>query len=187
MTIQYATDNDAIENAIVKWLRTYDNENENVIYANQMAVRPETPFATYQIIADGALDGVDAEHQEFNDITGRLDTVTYGPRRMTVQIVIFTVPGSEDVAGRSARMRMNRTLAVLRNQTVMNSFHDAGMSFLQILSPPSQADEQLGDRWERRMMADLEFGYTSLVTDIAPEDDGSWIETADPISVTYLE
>lgn len=184
MTIQYATDHDAIENTIMNWLRTYATENDRVRYADQAGVRPGTPYATYQIISE-SFDGVDAEHQEFNVATDRLDTLTYGPRRMTVQVVIYTTPGSEDVAGRSARMRLNRALAVLRNPAVKVDFNDAGLAFLQVLSPPRQNDEQLGDRWERRMSVDVEFGYTSTLTDIAPEDDGSWIENGS-IDVTYL-
>ena len=185
MTITYATDHDAFENAIVAWLRTYATFNNNVIYANQTAVRPATPFATYQIISEGVLEGIDSEFVQFNPQSNRLDYLTHGPRRMTVQVTVFTEPGAEDVAGRSARMRLNGALAALRSQPVKKLFNDAGLAFLQMLGPPIQSDEQLGDRWERRMQADIELGYTSLVTDISVGSEGGIIETAEDVEVTY--
>jgi hypothetical protein len=68
-----------------------------------------------------------------------------------------------------------------------------GLAFQQVLSPPTRADEQLGDRWEWRAIADLEFAYTSLVAEksegIAPNADGglNWIETIENPTVSLEE
>ncbi len=188
MTIDYATDHEAFEQAIIEWLRTYVTGNSNVRAAKQGAVRPSPPSATYQIIAD-SFDGIDSEQHEYNSTTERLDVVTSGPRRMTVQVVVYTTSGSEDAAGRSARIKLSGALSMMRNPTVKEHFNNAGLAFLQVLSPPREADEQLGDRWERRMQVDLEFGYTSLVTDKSSEGEGglTWIEATDDIKVTYEE
>jgi len=189
MTIDYPVDHAAFEDAIVEWLGTYATLNDRIRAAGQMAVRPERPYATYQIIADGAMEGQDAEHTEYNEATERIDVATYGPRRMTVQVIVFTEAGVEDQQGRSARIRLSRALAVLRSPSVKELFRDAGLAFLQVLSAPRGADEQLGDRWERRMLVDVEFGYTSLVTDKSVGSEGglSWIETVEDINVTYEE
>lgn len=164
MTVQYVTDHDAFENALVAWLRDYALFNDRVRYANQDTARPTPPYATYQIIADGSIEGVDALHEVWNETLQDFETVLYGPRRMTVQVVVFTTPGSEDVAGRSARMRLNGALAALRSRAGLKLFDDAGLAFLQVVGAPLASDEQLGDRWLRRMQVDIELGYTSLVT-----------------------
>lgn len=196
MTIAYITDHDAIENVIISWLRTHVTLNDRVIVMNQAIVRPALPYATIQYIADGVMEGHDAEDLIFNIATNRLDIVTHGPRRMTVQVTLYTVPGAEDVAGRSARIRMNTGIAVLRSPSIKNSFAAAGLAFLRVLSQPRAADDQLGDRWERRMQCDVEFGYTAVVTDtgltggvefIEFLDGGKIVEKNDGIKVTFLE
>ena len=81
---------------------------------------------------------------------------------------------------------MNTALAILRTNEVKTLFNDAGLAFSRVLSPPRESNEQLGDRWERRVQADIEFRYTSLVTDKPAAGSGSWIETADDTEITYL-
>ena len=189
MTITYATDHAAFENTIQNWLETHATFNNRVRQADQEGVRPEPPSATYQIISDGAMDGIDSEFFQHNPEWDRLDNVVSGPRRMTVQVVVYTVPGLEDMEGRSARVRLNGALAALRSPSVREIFTGVGLAFLQVLSAPRQADEQLGDRWERRMQCDIEFGYTSLITDLptsAEEGGTAWIENAS-IDVTFEE
>ncbi len=187
MTVAYAVDDALIESTIHNWLATYATGNNRVRMADQEAVRPATPYATYQIISDGAQDGRDETHFQFNEATNKLDSVVSGPRRMTVQVAVYTTPGLEDVEGRSARTRLKGALAALQSPVVKEAWAGAGLAFLQVLSAPRAADEQLGDRWERRMQVDIELGYTSLVTDISTVEDGStWIENAS-IDVTYEE
>ena len=183
MTATYVTDHEALELALRDWIeQTGGLPAGSTRWVDQVAVRQPTPCATMQIISDGAMEGIDAEHSLYNAGTELLDTVTHGPRRMTVQVTVYTTPGAEDIAGRSARVRLIGALASLRSQSMKDLMSGAGLAFLQVLSAPRAVDEQLGDRWERRMQADVEFGYTSLVT-----DEVTWIETNDDLNITALE
>ena len=182
MTVSYITDHETMELAIIEWLQVQSGLPDNrVRFMNSATVRPPLPCGAIQIITDGMVEGQDAEFMEYNADSDLIDTVLYGPRRMTLQVALYTEPGTEDIAGRSARIRLNGALAALRSRTVKDLFFDAGLSFLQMLSAPRAIDEQIGDRWERRMQADIELGYTGLVTDTV-----NWIETADDPIITYL-
>jgi len=137
------------------------------------------------MISGGAVDGIDAEHQEYNAVTDNLDTIVYGPRQMTVQVEVFTTDAVELVDVKTgARNKMNAALAGLRIPAMKQLFQEAGLAFQQVLSGPREADEQLGARWERRMIADLAFGYTSVFSDVAAADAANWIETADDPIIT---
>lgn len=188
MTITYATDHAAFESAIANWLAIYAIQNNRVRQADFEAVKPNTPFATFQIIADSAMGGIDSEDTEYNADTNRLDVSNSGQRLMTVQVVIYTTPGVADLNQANARIMLNRALASLRNTTVREAFNIAGLAFIRLLDSPRQTDEQIGPRWERRMQVDLEFGYTSLLLDQSlPNGTGgqSWIETVVDTEVTY--
>ncbi len=187
MTITYATDHAAFEAAITNWLSTYAILNDRVRQADQPSVKPDTPFATFQIISDGGMGGVDSEDDEYNAVTDRMDFSNSGQRFMTVQVTIYTTPGAADLQQTNARLMLNRALAALRNTTVKSTFNIVGFAFLRMLSTPRQTDEILGDRWERRMTVDLEFGYTSLLLDqsVAGEGGQNWIETIEDTEVTF--
>ncbi len=176
MTVLYTTDHAEIENTIATWLRDFATFNDRIRVADQAGVRPATPYATYQIIADGAMEGIDSLHEEFNEDLDVFESVLYGPRRMTVQVVVYTEPGAEDVAGRGARVRLSGAIAALRSPKVRDLFFDAGLSFLQLVGAPLASDEQLGNRWERRMQADVELGYTSLVVTKGADDGAGYFD-----------
>lgn len=187
--ITYATDHAAFEATISNWLGTFGTLNDHVRQADYDGVRPATPFATFQIISDGTIEGVDSEDFKFNEATNRMDASNSGQRRMTVQIVFYTSAGKEDLEGQGARILLNRSLAALRNETVRQTFNDNGLGFLQVLGPPRQFDEQLEDGWERRMQVDVEFGYTSLLLDQSVGEEGgqTFIETFDGVDLTTKE
>lgn len=164
MTISYDTNHALIEQVILSWITTYAPVSQ-VRWVNQIASRPALPYASLQIISDGVMEGVDAEHEEFNVTTETVDVATYGPRRMTVQVTIYT--GLETSANHTnARFLLSSALSALRTRPVKQTFKDAGLAFLQQLGPVQATDEQLGQRWERRASVDLEFGYTAITTDI---------------------
>lgn len=183
MTTSYITDHAAVERALITWMETYGGVGSGKVHwLNQTGHRPALPFATLFTIADPIADGIDGEFQNFDANTNRLDKLTYGSRRMTLQATIYSVP--ETVAGGpGARHLLNAAIASLRSQVVKDQLKAVGLSFFQMLSGARVVDEQLGQRWERRAQADFEFGYTSLFVDNPTSNDAeNWIETVSEIS-----
>ena len=87
MTVAYVTDHAVIERTLVNWLEAFAGP---VLWLNQPTGRPELPYATIQIIADGMLEGHDAEFQQYNADNKAFEVVVYGHRRMTHQCVTDT-------------------------------------------------------------------------------------------------
>lgn len=178
MTTSYDTDYVLIERTLLSWVETYTGIGAgNGRWLNQVMGRPAKPYATLQIIADPIMGGIDAEYQKYNNTTEHIDKVTFGDRRMSLQVTTYTDPPT--AAGQlHARHILNAALASLRSQVVQDLFSSAGLSFWQQLSGVQEIDEQLGQRWEHRAQVDLEFGYVSIFTD-KPEagGDGTWIES----------
>ena len=190
MTFENKTDYELHEVTIINWLETFAGLSAgSVRMLNQESVRPPLPYGTIQLLVGGVMEGQDSQHFEYNSSTDKLDVITHGPRRMTAQIAVYTEPGREDIEGRSARIKLDTAIAALRSPSVLETFQLAGLAFMQLLSPPRAFDEQLGDRWERRMQADLEFGFTSVFVDKSTAAEGGigWIETNDDPIVTVLE
>ncbi len=161
MTVAYVTDHAVIERTLVNWLEPFAGP---VLWINQPTGRPELPYATLQYIADGLLEGRDAEFHQYNEGNKRFDVVVHGPRRMTIQCMAYAQ--IESGAGQvNARYILKAAIAAIRTPSVLEVFQDAGLAFYQQLSSIQTADEMAGQRWERRAQVDLEFGYTSLVTD----------------------
>jgi hypothetical protein len=180
MTITNVTDYKAFEQALISWLEgTAGLETGSVRFLNQASVRPPLPYGTLQIVSDGRLEGHDSEEFVRNTSTEALDAVLSGPRRMTIQVTLYTERGREDIEGRSARERLNGALTALRHTSVRESLRAAGLAYLQTLSAPTADDDQTGDRWERRMRADVEFGYAAASTETSG---AGWIETVSPIT-----
>ena len=183
MPISYDTDHALIERALLAWIETYGGfAAKSARWKNQVAGRPALPYATLQMINDGLLEGHDAEHQEYDAETDHLRTALYGPRRMTVQVTVYTVTEAS-AAHNNARKRLTGAVAALRIQAGKDALRAAGLAFLQQLASIRVTDEQLGQRWERRAQVDLEFGFMSLVTDKPlAGDPENWLEIVDPIT-----
>ena len=178
MPITYATDHAGFERALVTWMQTYASlAADSVRWRNQITGRPDKPYATLHISSDGGAGGQDAEFEQFNSGLGLIEKALHGSRRFTLQCEMYSVP--ETAPGQSgARIRLLAAVSALRSDPVKELFRANGLAFLQQLSAVQNLDEQLGDRWERRAMADLEFGYTSVLTTTGA-DGSNWIETMD--------
>lgn len=183
MTVEYVTDHELIERALIKWL----GEHTGIArWINHPVGRPPNPYGTIQYITDGVQRGIDATFEKHNATTDKMETVTHGVRSMTIQCTVYTDvetgPGQ-----RNARNRLVGAVGALRTGTVQREMNDAGLAYMRALTGVQGSDEQLGDRWERRATVDLEFNYISLVTD-KPTDptDGQWIDTFDGTTITAL-
>src|SRR3990167_4893320 len=88
MTYALATDFALIERALIAWAKA--TTGLPVIWAKQTAGRPATPYMTLRIASDGRNEGQDAEQSQYNATTEKLDTVTHGPRMMTVELTGYS-------------------------------------------------------------------------------------------------
>lgn len=154
----------------------------NVVWANQAGDRPSTlPFGVLQIVSRGKQIGVDHVKEE---LTATVLEKTYiGLREMTVQITIYAAPADSDDDFEASEL-LEQALAALAMQQVIDTFRVAFLASMD-WEVINTVDEQLGERWERRAVADLRLSYRSVLfddgTDPAP-DDGQWIETVDSIT-----
>jgi len=184
MTYALATDFALIERALIAWAKA--TTGLPVIWAKQIAGRPHTPYLTLRITSDGRNEGQDSEQMEYNTTTGKLDTVTYGPRMMTVELTGYSE--TQSAAGQAgARQYVLQAVAGLRASRIYGEIlRPSGLGFLKQLSDVLDIGEQLGDRWEARFQVDLEFGYTLAFTDKSTAEEGTtYIETVQPTVMIY--
>lgn len=171
MPITYLTDHAAHEAAIAAWLGTYSGLGAaKVRHLNQPMQRPPKPYATYQVIVDGAAESLPVEHEEYDGVNERIERLTMIPMRMTVQVAVY---------GDSARAVMVRALSALRLSVVADAFRAAGLT-LRAHAAIGAPDSELAGRWERRALADLEFSYIAATAEKPDDvDEGGieWIET----------
>ncbi len=171
MTITYATEHAAHWRILFDWLWKYGGlDSSKVRRLNQVAGRPDLPYANMQVIADVA-EGIEGELWNHDTEADKMDVAVYGPRRMTLQCNMYTAveTGVDDIAA-SAMTKLTMAVHALRIPPVKASFKSNGIAFLRAVSSIRESDEQLGQRWERRAVIDLEFGYTALTVLIGEED-----------------
>lgn len=176
MAIILVTDYPAMKNSLLQWLREQSGAGMGkVIFLNQSSDRPPKPYATIQVIADNIKTGEDDIRPEYGSGTPSLKYRTVGPREMTVQVNIYTVP-AEAVTDVEAADRLNQALITLEHPALVQQFNNANMSILghnQVI----RLDEQLGERWERRASSDLRIGYTAESIDDGSF--GNWVESVE--------
>lgn len=153
-----------------------------VIWLNQMTTRKALPAGTLHLLSRGKQMGQDQVQEVQN---GNVIERTYlGIRQMIIQAEVYTVP-ADDNADLEAMELLEQALGALSMRQVIDAFQAADLAALdyEILNV---ADEQVGERWERRAVADVRFSYRTILfddgTDSVP-DDGTFIETVDPITV----
>lgn len=180
MTITYATEHAAHWRTLFDWLYKYGGlDSSKVRRLNQVAGRPDLPYANMQVIADVS-EGIEGELWELDTPSDKMDVVVYGPRRMTLQCNMYTAveTGADDVST-NAMSKLTMAVHALRIPPVKALFKSNGLGFLRAVSSIRADDEQLGQRWERRATIDLEFSYTAYTTLIGEED---YLASVDEIS-----
>lgn len=176
MAITLVTDYPAMKGSLLKWIREQSGAAMgSAIFLNQTADRPDRPYATIQVITDNIKTGDDDVRQEYDGGVPSLTYRTVGPREMTVQVNIYTIPAAL-VSDIEAADRLNQALIMLDHPVLVKQFNDANMSILSH-TPVIRLDEQLGERWERRASSDLRIGYTAESVDDGSF--GNWVETAE--------
>ena len=177
MALVDKTDWAGFEMALAAWLTAATGLTGKIRQKDQEAGSPAKPYMTFKMKAGGR-EGLDAELRVYNGTTTRYDVVTSGPRRLVVEIAAYTEPPTSGII--DAREYVMRALNSLQSPSIKTLFANAGLSFMKSLSDAMDVSEQLGDRWERRVQADLEFGYTAAFIDTSTADTGiTPISTAD--------
>lgn len=154
-----------------------------VIWADQNTPRKGLPAGVIQIISRGKKIGEDYVQEILNTTSGLVERTYLGLRRMMVQFDIYTAPRSDDTTLGALEL-LEQALAALSMRQVIDQFQVANLAALdyEIINAP---DVMVGERWEKRAIADVEFSYRTILfddgTDAAP-DDGQYIKTIDDIT-----
>lgn len=164
--------------AIRNWLSVRSGiDLDKVIWINQITPRPVNPFATMQFTSRGTKIGEDYIQEVQNGNV--IERHYLGIRELIVQVEIYTDPTDSDAA-LGAMELLEQALAALSMRQVIDDFQAADLASMNY-EVIRIDDEQVGERWERRAVADVRFSYRTILfddgTDPAP-DDGTFIEIA---------
>ena len=156
----------------------------SIIWLNQPTPRKALPSGTLHLLSRGKQMGQDQIQEVQN---GNVIERTYlGVRQMVIQAEIYTVPASDD-ADLEAMEILEQALGALSMRQVIDDFQAVDLAALDY-EVINVDDELVGERWERRAIADIRFSYRTILfddgTDAAP-DDGTFIETVDPITTEW--
>lgn len=177
MTISVTTDHALIRKTIRDWLGTYTGGLE-VDYSNQEVPRLPKPCATILILSSGQKTGIAEEREEYsvaNDVIERTTTI---PTQIVAQCEVYTEPATDPNTPEAAELLENALLA-LDAVPVRDAFRVAKLGVLSH-SQITRLDEQLGDRWERRAVADVTFVYSGETFDDGlTGDSGNIVETVE--------
>ncbi len=152
-----------------------------VMWLNQPTPRKALPAGTLQILNRGKKIGEDYIQQVLNG--GILERKYLGIREMVIQAEIYTGPAAVDTDLEALEL-LEQALGALNMRQVIDVFQVADLAALdyEVLNV---ADEQVGERWERRALADVRFSYRTILfddgTDPAP-DDGVYVADVDAIT-----
>lgn len=176
MAITILTDYNAMRQALLTWITTYGGLAD-AIFKNQDAKRPAKPYGAILITGDGVRFGRDEARQSYDVGNQVIQRNTIGPRRMNVQLDVYSDP-AQSTGELEASDYLNNLLLTLDTVAVHELFKSANLAYLDHTSI-NRLDEQLGDRWERRAQVDLTFLYTGETFDDGGGSSGDWIETAE--------
>lgn len=177
MTLTVTTDRTLFRQTIVNWLNTYAGLAGRVVWANQATPRPAKPYGSILFPSSGVKSGWDEERQDFNAIAEVIERTTSGPRMISAQIEVYTDPAASPHASEAAELLDNALLALDTN-AVREAFRAAKIGVIS-QTAVQRMDEQLGDRWERRAMAEVQFSYSGETFDDGGSGSGNWIETVE--------
>lgn len=176
MAITLKTDFDTMMNAIESWLKTSTGV-ANVVDKNQIGDRPAKPYATIKINTRSIRLGYDDAIETFNSVTNVIERNVAGPRKMMLQVEIYTAPKTA-IGQNEASELLETALLTLEQPFFVELFNSANFSILSHTSI-NNLDEQLGERWERRAQSDLTLLYTGETFNDGADGSGNWIQTVE--------
>jgi len=176
MAIALLTDFNAFMDAIETWLKSSTGV-ATVIDKNQIGDRPDKPYIAIKINTRGIRFGFDDVTENYNAVSEVIERNVAGPRKMMLQVEVYTEPkvlATDNEAGDLLEI----ALMSLEQPFFIELFNSANFSILDH-TPINNLDEQLGERWERRVQSDLTLLYTGETFNDGADGSGNWIETAD--------
>ncbi len=174
MTLITETDHDAMRGAILAWARAGTGVPA-IGWGHQDMARPAVPMGIIHTLSRDASVGVAEERQAFNETSGQLERRYYSRRQLIIQLDIYTAPAT--APGETEAMELIENAASrLSENTSRDAFNAAGISYLSHESIQS-LDDQLGDRWVRRAVLDVRFGFRGVLFDDGLGPSGDTIET----------
>lgn len=170
------TDRTLFRTTLLWWLTTFGGVAA-ARWMNQEAPRPVKPYGAIFFPSGSIKSGFDEEIQDFNYVTQSIERMTHGPRLITAQIEIYTDPATV-AHGAEAYELLENALLALDTVSVRDRFRAAKIGFLSH-TPAMRMDEQLGERWERRAMAELTLSYSGETLHNGGSGVGNWIRTVE--------
>lgn len=179
MTVTVTTDRTLFRTTVKNWLKAAMSLNEaHVIWANQSVPRPTKPYASVLFPSGSVKFGVaDESEKSYNAGTQAVERQSNGPRTIVAQIEVYADPATVANADEAFELLEN-ALLMLDTEGVRTAFRAAKLGVIS-QSPVSRMDEQLGDRWERRAIAEVVFSYSAETFDDGGGGTGDWIETVE--------
>ena len=155
-----------------------------VAWLNQVTPRPTKPYCTIQRIGLGRSIGHDyVQQQHDGGNPGILEKTYIGLRELTIQAEVYTEPADDD-NDLEALDILELALMTLSAQQTTDAFRLVNLAFIDHEAPIAM-DEQLGERWERRAVADIRFSYRTVLFDDGsdpPPDDGQFVDNVAAIT-----
>jgi len=188
MTLTITTDHALIRETIRTWLETY--AGVTVMYLNQKISKQAKPYGTILVLSSSLKTGLDEDREAYNVSNDVIERTTTGPRQLVAQCEIYSEPAGPGV-DEAAELLENALLA-LDTVLVQDTFRAAKIGVLGHTTV-TRLDDQLGDRWERRAVADVTFTYSGETFDDGlTGESGNIVETVeipteDNTNATYNE
>lgn len=177
MTIATTTDRTLFRQSVIAWLALATGiPASRVIWADQAEPRPDKPYASVLFSSGMERYGFDEGRMSFNAGTNLIERTTTGPRGIAAQVEIYSDPATTPHA-REANDMLDDALLALETEAVRGIFRDAKIGVMGHTNP-LRLDEQFGNRWERRSMAEVTFMYSGETFDDGGNGSGNWIENA---------
>lgn len=176
MTVTVTTDRTTFRRAIIAWVAAGTGiDASKIIWGDQTAPRPAKPYATI-LFPSLTMPGLsDDTEQTFNASTQAVERRSSGPRLITAQIDVYSDPATSANSAEAAEL-MTNTVDLLQTVSVRDSFRAAKIGVIS-QTAVQRMDEQLGERWERRAMAEVTFSYSAETFDDGGAGTGGWIDT----------
>src|SRR3990172_2090902 len=170
------TDRTLFRQTLEDWLTTYAGI-ARMFWTKKKTPRPAKPYGTIFFPSGSIKSGFDEEIQSFNYPTQSVERLTHGPRLITVQVELYSKPAEIAHEAEAYEMRENALLA-LDTHAVRELFRAAKIGLISH-TPVQRMDDQLGERWERRALAELTLSYSGETLHNGGSGVGNWIRTVE--------
>lgn len=144
--------------ALINWFKN-SSGLDRVLWANQMAKGQCGPRATLNIIAMPETPGIPEKRSTTINYVNTVETTEQS--EVTLSINVYTETQDLD---NDALIILDKVSRAVRSLKVQVELRLSNIAFIE-KSSIRNIDEQLGDRWEKRVQQDYTFRYVSTVSE----------------------